>query len=226
MNDSIVILSCGHSMNDLSDDEINKLCEDRVVFCVKQAIHRYPKCHFHFWNCSNLPLIGPENKKYHYDYSNHMPIVIGSSNFNLAQRISPFQYYDVFYTIPGYRNIEKDTVAGSRNFEAFTLDNSFFRPCGPGIMYETVIYYAYTLKPKEIICVGWDLSYDWNNNETHFYNTEVDIKGSQNQNEIDITIQSSSDLYYWLRSNGIQLKLLSTRSKLSDEIPRITMSDV
>ena len=108
--------------------------------------------------------------------------------------------------------------------------NTAQRPCGPGIMYETVIYMAVHLGFKKIVALGWDLSQDSPNEKDyeHFYGTTDALfnRGDILPWEIDVTRNATKELFYWLNENGIELELMSDKSKLYENIPRVKFGDL
>ena len=169
------ILSCGPSLNNYSEEYLNKVLKDKLVLCVKTAYNRHRSVtDFHFFNCCNLPF-GTIAKPYHYDYDDHT-IAISSSNFPEYARWSIRQEYEIFFKIPLVNDAgdplasatnslhnpkahleQSQFVTVSKNFEKYLLSNQFERPVGPGIMYETVFFFAAHLGVKSINTIGWDL---------------------------------------------------------------------
>ena len=86
----------------------------------------------------------------------------------------------------------------TKRFDDFDLATNVDRPCGPGIMYETVIFMAAHLGVKKIIAVGWDLSQTnpkKPNEYEHFYkNEKMLIKGDILPWEVAATCEASKEL--------------------------------
>lgn len=221
------LLNCGPSLNSHDQSELKEKLKDKLVFSVKQAKDYVPGItDFHFFNCANLPM--PDNTfiPEHYKYVSEDPIVIASSNYDLGTRWHKFQKQDLFFKIPIRTEINNEFLCLTKQFEDYIISNNPARPCGPGIMYETVIYMAVHLGVKKIIALGWDLS---NNNPKrekdykHFYddNEKMFSKGDVLPWEISITCKASEDLYKWLKTKGVELELCSDVSELYREIPRV-----
>ena len=222
------ILNCGPSLNEYSKEYLDNLLQDKLVFSVKQAWERHPEItDFHFFNCCNLPIA--KNGFEHYSYINrNKPITIASSNYQEGMRWSRFQKYDLFLNVPVRTEIENEFLCFTKNFDSYLLEKQIPRPCGPGIMLETVIYTAIHLGVKNIFALGWDLSY--NNikdvdNYKHFFGDTKNLfnRGDILDWEIEANRQISKDLYYWLASKGINLYLASTQSSLYEGIPRVKL---
>ena len=101
------------------------------------------------------------------------------------------------------------------------------RPCGPGILYETVIYMAQHLGVKKIVALGWDLSKKdpkRDKDYKHFYeDKKMFNKGDILPWEISITCEASEALFYWLKEKGVELELVSNKSNLYENIPRVKL---
>ena len=223
------LLNCGPSLNDYDPEFLNELLKDKPVLAIKQAYNKFPEVtDFHFFNCCNLP--SPEGSvlKQHYVYDeDNRPIVVASSNYDLGTRWMPYQKQDVFFKIPVRTEIDNEFISITKKFDDYLISDNLTRPCGPGIMYETVIYTAVHLGIKELIAVGWDLTHkkvDINDYE-HFYgNSESTFnRGDILGWEIDQTRDATKELYYWLQDKGITLKIASDKSTLYEGIERITL---
>ena len=138
--------------------------------------------------------------------------------------------YDIFFKIPcvDVRTQLNAFVSINKDFDSALLSNSFTRPVGPGIMYETVMFMAVHLGVKKITTLGWDLSQksiSSTNDYDHFYAKESSFfrPGTMMDWEIDTTRDASKDLYYWLSDKGIELNIASENSSLYENIPRVEL---
>ena len=61
---------------------------------------------------------------------------------------------DIFFKIPIRTEINNEFVSVTKAFDQFIISDNLVRPCGPGIMYETVIYMAMHLGFKKIVAIG------------------------------------------------------------------------
>ena len=225
-----ILLNCGPSLNDYSEDKLREIAKDKIVIAVKQAYLKVPDIvDYHFWNCCNLPI--PKNG-IHFNYGDDGPIVIASSNFAYGVRWSLFQKIDYFYRIPLLHMTDVPVfVATALNFEHWTFTNNpVKRPVGPGIMYETVVFALEHFGFSKVICIGWDLSdkklttgYNEDKIYEHFYDNDVHNPGYIMDWEVEATCKSSEVLYKWLLSKGIQLEIASDKSNLYEGIPRVKL---
>ena len=226
--ETLYILNCGPSLNEYKAEYLKDLLKDKPVFAIKQAYHHFPEVtDYHFFNCSNLP-VEKINKRViqHYSYEQHRPVVIASSNYDLGQRWSYMQKQDIFFKIPIRTEINNEFVTVTKKFEDFLIDKNLTRPCGPGIMYETVFYMAVHLGFKEIVCIGWDLRQEDANedNYEHFYKRDKNLinKGDVLDWEIKTTRDASKELYYGLKEKNIDIKVASS-SAVYEKIERIKL---
>ena len=223
------ILSCGPSLSDYDPDFLREKLKNKLVLSVKQAYETFPDItDFHFFNCANMP--PPMNPPLweHYVYDKMSPVTIASSNYAHGQRWSRFQKNDLFFKVPIRTEINNEFLSVTKDFEKYTLDNQVERPCGPGIMYETVLYAALHLGVKKIVALGWDLCYN-NPKELddyeHFFGSTESLhnRGDILDWEIDSTREASEHLYKWLKERGVELELASDKSSLYKKIPRVQL---
>lgn len=214
------ILLTGPSFNDYSTSELRKQLKDKLVFCVKQSIEGLEDiADFHFWNCSNFP-IGSQGEPYKYNMFQR-PIVVASSNFPLGYRWSVSQVIDFFVKVPLIEEFGKDNcVVFKKNYDDFLFSKSISRPVGPGIMLETILYFAVHLGVSKIKTLGWDL----NAHGSHFYNSEVDNKGCEIPWDIKANAESVPSIVEWLNSHKIKLQTISKSSTISESVKRINLS--
>tara|TARA_Y100000310_G_scaffold342618_1_gene446603 strand:+ start:1218 stop:3290 length:2073 start_codon:yes stop_codon:yes gene_type:complete len=221
------IMSCGPSLKDVTNTELRSKLETGVVIAVKQSINEAPDLvDFHMFNCANLPNAKPEG---HYIYDCYpKPIVVASSNYDQGFRWHIPQEVDLFFKIPIRTEINNEFLCLTKEFEKFAFDNSLTRPCGPGIMLETVIPMAVHLGCKEIVVIGWDLSAKQISNQNieeyeHFFGSTKDLvnRGDILEWEVKANVDASKELNEWLQSRGVTLKLWSKQSALHESIERI-----
>ena len=223
----LYLISCGPSLNEYDFDFLRERLKNENVFSIKQAFNYFPKVtDYHFFNCSNLPLTDHSYIKRHYDYTKYKPVVIASSNYDLGKRWHKSQKTDIFFKIPIRTEVNNEFISVTHRFEDYSLENNLTRPCGPGILYETVFYMAAHMGFKEIICIGWDLRQKNANNHDyeHFYGQTKGLlnRGDVLDWEIDVTTKASKPLYYWLKKKGITLKV-ATSSAVYEGIQRVKL---
>jgi len=222
------ILATGPSLLDYDKDLLKDVLKDNLVFSIKGAYELFPEeTDFHFFNAANLPMPTGGFVKEHFKYEGVEPIVIASDNYPLHSRWSNFQKHDLFFQIPIRTQIDDRFLVKTLEFDKHTLDKTLERPCGPGIMYETVMYMAEHLGVSKIVTLGWDLNNDASKNESdhkHYYeDKKFFIKGDVLPWEIKATRDATGKLAEWLKSKNITLQTASKNSKISDKIERIKL---
>ena len=231
-DETCYLLSCGPSLSDYEKQELNEKLKDKLVLAVKQAYHYVPECvDFHFWNCSNLPMWksgNPYSDQLHYRYDAREPIVVASSNYDKGQRWSPQQHHDIFFKIPIRTEIDNDFLCLTKNFEDYSLDITTERPCGPGIILETVLHTAVHLGVSKIVAIGYDLSKEnpkKQSDHKHFYGETQGLwnRGDILPWEVKAHVDCTEEMYEWLLQQGVQLELASDKSALWSGIPRVKL---
>ena len=222
-----VILATGPSLTGKKVDYIKEKIKGKLVFTIKQAQHLYEDVsHFHFFNCANLPTYESKILPEHYKYKNDGPISVASSNYSAGQRWSPYQKYNLFFKIPIRTEINDEFLCKTKKYDDYLLEKTIQRPCGPGIMFETVMYMAVHLGVKKITAIGYDLSSAKTkraSDHKHFYGGTENLinRGDVLGWEMGANIEASESAYEWLKEKGIELELASDQSVLSDVIPRV-----
>lgn len=155
---SVLVISAGPSAARWRDVYEQEKHKNPIVVCVKDTLKEVEDiCDIHFLNSANLVRYKTYDSVLSImtDNGPHTPI---------------FGKYDVrfkvLYELIGNVNY---SLASSNNYECFTLSNTgIYRPFGPGIMYESVLYTLVHLGVNEIVCIGWDIA-DEKGGNTHFY---------------------------------------------------------
>jgi hypothetical protein len=136
------ILTCGPSIKEYDFKHIKEKLKDKLVFTIKQTIDDFQEIsNFHFFNSNNFT-----------KFDNKSCISVASSaEFRpvMENNIWKDQEYDIFLKILQDKDYNK-TIATSNSFEKWLLSDTVKRPWGPGIMYETVLHFAYHLGVKNI----------------------------------------------------------------------------
>ena len=213
-----VIFGCGPSLNDFSDNDIQKICKNNIVFCIKQAFHRVPKCNFHFLNDNNYEL-------YKYETSNASIVVECPSNNRVHYLESIADY---FFIVEQNWDISQ-ALSRTLDFDAWTIDQSpLLRPFGPGLMFETVLFFAHYIGCPLIYTIGWDGGPSGSTTRNHFYGERqlVNPANALYAEESEYEIECSKHFYLWLKNNGVDLKILSNNSHMHEIIPRVAFKDI
>ncbi len=215
-----VALATGPSLADLDDPSLPAVCRGRVVFAVKQALLRYPNADYHILNPVHLRP---------YDYAKlqaasrlagggRRPTVFTS---NWAAN-APLPGADYHFEKRGCGRKEQSLVV-TRDWDRSLLAVQHERQWGPGIMLEMVVPLAVHFRIARLIIAGWDLGPPGATTSQHAFPVPnpIDLYPW----EFAATIDASGDYYRWVRRQGVALELLSTRSYLAAEIPRVNPTE-
>ena len=202
-----------------------ELMKDSLGISIKQSFEIFgEETDFHIYNCANLK---------EYDYSTNNPIVIEASTapYKLGKCDLKF-----FIREREFRN----SVAATEDFDSWTFEkNTLLRPYGPGIMYEVVFYTLQHLGISEVTTIGWDNKLiKGTAAQQHFYD-KVDSSYKKEDfisaNEVAAnpsaveTLESEASTaaaailpwYKWLKSQGTNLKIISSINPAPDDIERV-----
>ena len=164
------IFGCGPSLKDFfsAADQvtIENLYKNHTIVTIKQSyLQLRNKSHYHFFNCNNF-----------VSYKKNNNMFIAQDDGVPEQHLKNFwgdQEYDFVFNL----NPATNFLARTKNIDSFLIESDFTRPRGPGIMFETVLFFVYHLGFKEIKTVGWDYC-DPNSIEMpeHFYPESARLK--------------------------------------------------
>ena len=212
-----VILTCGPSLSDYTEQELKDLTEGKFVIAVKQAAL---KCSdfvdMHVFNCNNYES---------YDYGENTPIVVGSSGDGLEftkQAIwGSNTNIDLFYQVitQGYQ----DALCNTHNFEEHDLEKTLKRPWGPGIMSEVVFYLVKHMNPNSVTTIGWDMEPNIEAvKSNHFYGDRelINPAAPMLPDEHEKTVEVTKVINEWLASHDIDLYIGNDESHAHATIPR------
>lgn len=205
------ILGCGPSVLDANKDRLVKEMENNLCFSIKLIYFSFGDLvDFHFFNCNNYKQYPYNSKTFHISQSDFC------SEETAQMNVWGSQIYDLNVQVP--RQSKSQTLTNTRNFESWTFEKSgVLRPWGPGIMYESVLFFAYHLGCKEIRTIGWDYK---NPNDKrpiqHFYEEKYRTSKLKNpaaqpyDGEILETINLASDWRSFLNKSGRDIKVFDS----------------
>jgi hypothetical protein len=252
--ETLYILTCGPSINDLECKTLARKLEGRLVMAVKQAFTRFEKVtDFHLYNSAH-------HQKFSYG-KNPDAIRIYARHPQSASLWGPDP--DIIFDLdPAGIGKPERALAHTHEFESYLLSHQLLRPFGPGLIYELCFYLAVHMGIKQCTVVAWDLAPD-EKTYSHFYNQKTDFfsrvyrrtirsigrwlglllgaraeswwnyqrgqvyTGSQIfPGEMATVRESTRYAREWLLRHGIELRVLSNRSCVDASIPRIRMDDL
>ena len=210
------ILTCGPSIKEYDFDYIKEKLKDKLGFTVKQTIDDFEEISdFHFFNSNNFS-----------KFNNSSCISVASSaEFRpiMENNVWKNQDYDIFLKILQDKDYDK-TVAVANSFDKWLLENSIKRPWGPGIMYESVLHFAYHLGVKNIYTLGWDLESPGTLKSRHYYDKSVKNivrpADSMRPKEIADNILASANICAWLESKNVNLYVATENSYVHEKVER------
>jgi len=211
-----VILSCGPSLNDFTEEFLREKLKDKFVIAVKQAFNKVPDMvDMHVFNCNNYEP---------YDYSDNRPVIVGCSSMPLATTVERVwgkeASLDLFYRVVsnGYDN----SLAKTRDFASFSLSNTLTRPWGPGIMSEIVLFLVEHMGFSQVTTIGWDLEKPGETNSNHFYGERrvINKAAPMLETETSDNIETSLHFSNWLKENNVNLLIGNENSHVHEKIPR------
>lgn len=228
------VMSCGPSL--ISREEFDKYVDGKgyYVATIKQAFYRVSdKVDFQFFNLCNFTPFKNKNGK---------TIFFSSSDLEEKRArnwVWGDQEIDIVDIVEQAYNCEQmdRTLVNTRDFLGAMFDKTITRPCGPGIMHESVFYHLLHMGFSEIILNGYDMGpIDTGRSLLpHFYNKDQEIGGLSFfknkggvpfKGEIKNTVLSSWDMFKDFKGQGMVFKIASEESYLDSRIPRIKLEDL
>lgn len=221
------VLSCGPTLTDHDPEKVRELLKDSLGVSIKQSFDLFgDMIDFHIYNCANYK---------EYDYSENNPVIIEAAS--VPHRLGEC---DLKFFIQ--EREFKNSVAATGDFDSWTFQKQpLLRPYGPGIMYEVVFYTLQHLGVSEVITIGWDNKLiQGTAGQQHFYDKEgsgLNKSDFIHSNEVaanqaavdtlDHEAKVSTDAilswYKWLKSQGTELKIISSINPAPEQIERIAV---
>lgn len=205
------ILGCGPSLLDVDKQKLSKELESNLCLSIKVIYFSFlDLVDFHFFNCNNF-------KNYPY---NDQTFVISQSDFCTEEQAKKSfwgsQENDINFTVG--RQPKEQTLTRTKDFDNWLLSKSGInRPWGPGIMHESVLFFAYHLGCKEIRTIGWDYKDPLDKRKiSHFYEEEWRISKLKNpaaqpyEGEILDTINLANNWLCFLEKEGKTIKVFDS----------------
>lgn len=219
------VLGCGPSLAEVNKDNLKKELQSNLCLSIKIAYFSFLELvDFHFFNSNNF---------INYPY-NDDTFIISSSDFLTEKQaksgIWQFQENDINLMI-GRQN-KNEMLARTKQIERWLFNNSATtRPWGPGIMYESVLFFAYHLGCTEIKTIGWDYKDPQNKEKiSHFYEEEWRLSNLKNPaaqpyvGEIVESINLADEFHEFFVKRKVKLKAMNShKCFLSDKIERFTL---
>lgn len=202
------VISCGPSLKEVWDDNMRDLLNDQLVITIKQAKdHVGISSDFHMFN---------EVRAKEYEY-------VGDSTIRLSvSKYQPEYPTHIHYPIAGYKY--ENALFVTNLYERWSLDKSYQRPWGVGIMFELGMHFPIYLGCRSVVIIGFDMN---KKGRYHFYDGSEtnDSKSYQVDDEEFGYAHASSKAYFdWAKKKGVDVRLYSPLSEL--QIPQIDLNKV
>lgn len=202
MGETAYIVSCGPSLEKIWNTELRDFLSDKLVISIKQAHDKAPEItDFHLYN---------EVRVKHYEYPVDT-VRVSCSKF------LPDHPSHIHYPIREYQWDKSLFV--TNEYDKWSMENSYERPWGIGIMFEMGLFFPIHLGCKRVLIMGFDMN---SSGRYHFYdNSEAQDSGYYKVNREEFHYASSSIPHYlsWAKSRGVEVKLHSPLSALP--IPQV-----
>ena len=217
-----VILTCGPSLREYSDEKIRKFCRDKVIICIKETIIEYGDiANFHIYNGTRIRKYNVSNKKY-------------TSIFQLKkENIKTINQYNNIIDINIYEDIpfkKTNQLLRKKNFNEYNFKNKIKRPWGPGILYETVFYLCLYMGIINVYTIGWDLIDTKKETKIiHYFEYDDKYKESEKWNnrnfrdEMLLVNNNIKYMYNYFKNNNMNIFIVGKKSYVDKIIPRITL---
>ena len=211
-DETCYILGCGPSLAEANLHNLKRELQNNLCLTIKISYFSFLElADFHFFNSNNFT-------KYPYD---EKTFVVSSSDF-LSEEQAKLQIWgsqesDVNLTI-GSKS-KNETLSKTKQIEKWLITNSGTnRPWGPGIMYESVLFFAYHLGCNKIKTIGWDYK-DPDDKEkiSHFYEENWRLSRLRNpaaqpyNGEIKDSIELSGHFESWLSQKGVEVSAYKSK---------------
>lgn len=219
------ILGCGPSILDVDLGKLNSELDNSLCLSLKLIYFEFEELvDFHFFNCNNF-------KNYPYNENTFM---VSQSDFceEKEARVNVWgsQPYDLSLKVSPQEREER--LSKTKQIEKWSLYNSGIeRPWGPGIMYESAIFFAYHLGCSEIKTIGWDYidPNGTDNTFVHFYEEKfrANLRNPSDtpyDEEMKESIELAHDFKVFFEQKGIKLTAHdSPKCFLPDSIERYVL---
>ena len=227
------IVGAGPSLKNYDVDYIKNKLKDELVVTIKQAYELLE-------DIVDIQILNFANYR-EYDYKDNNPIVMWEvyEQFHVDMIFKNNLKCDLMLPTSGNWEQHEETKfkhsqCGSLSFDKWTLDKTLNRQFGPSLIFEMAIPIALHLGVSEIITLGWDIGDiskfdDIEGKEffqQHFDNSSEKIvyaKTPQTRLELKTMIDSTEFLNKWLKSKGVDFKIISDTNPAHKSIERVEL---
>jgi len=203
------ILTCGPSISEVWCDRLCELLADKLVITVKQAHELAPAISdFHLYNTVNL-------KKYEYPAPT-IRVSIEKAPW-MRQEYPAHLNYPISLPTIREHDVGK-SLMGTNDYESWSLENSYERPWGIGIMFEFGLFLPIHLGCRRVLIIGFDMN---ERGKYHYYrNDESDASNYARSEEFVFSKSTIPHYLKWANARGVEVRQFSPLSDLP--IPQVT----
>ena len=237
-----VVLSCGASTAEFPKEKIEEFCKDKPVFTVKTATTKYS-------NISDVCITNlyatcdfPKERDYLIFARQEMPL--GYDNWINPDLVDTETLTQMFSNEPNIlwgsdvsARHSNSVVNADRWDENSLQKNPFNRIIGPGIMNDMVVPILVHCGISKVSILGWDgANIQDDGSIRHFYDIEPlykpdinyvsnkfnlnNLKSDTNECEQQIAKNGELSVMRYLRSNDVEIEILTKNSTVNDAIDR------
>ena len=217
------ILTCGPSLSEHDENELNERLKDKLVLGIKQAYNKVSGiADFHLLNTYNLsPYSSNDDSIVYWSLSKSY------ADGQLQKIVNLNAPIDLYIPVINPPYIDRtQTTQSTENFDDFyMMENQTEVMWGCGMMYEIGIPLALLLGCTEIVAVGWDLG-NPNKKYPHFDDDKVTRHCFPQDGELEETIKSTIALQKWFENKNINFRILSNHSLIIQNFERIQLKAI
>jgi hypothetical protein len=200
IGDTAFLITCGPSLRMVWTKKLEHFLREKLVISVKQALDLTGFItDFHIFN---------EVRMKPYQHS-EQTILLSVSKYQ-----TDFPSH-IHYPIKSYK-IE-ESLFYTQRYEYWSLNNSFIRPWGVGILFELGLQLPVYLGVRKIVIIGFDMN---QKGPYHFYdNSQGENSNFYGVDPKEFEYAAKSIVHYqkWLEDNQVEVRLFSPMSRLNFE---------
>ena len=209
------ICTAGPTIDTFPEGYLKDKLKNELVISIKQSYHILKEsADFHILNFCNFT---------DYDFSNNEHTITAWDVWDAQQPYDIINnnlrcdfILDTYKLGDGSPDPLKNTVSATKEWDLMSLDHSFSRPWGPGLMYEMAIPLALYMGCNKIVTIGWDLfqktlenrpNVEGKNKQDDWFYKEISYKQTKTYGsfeEHEAVKSATKGIYEWLESQGVE----------------------
>lgn len=212
-----VVMGTGPSLNDFIYEDFKRIIKGKVDIRLKSALKKFGNSEppdYHILNDNNL-----EN----YDHDKKTKVIVEMPLNHLIPWLQTIG--DYFFLVKDNTKFS-ESLSATHDFDSWTIEKSpFYRPFGPGLLYEVVIPLIHYMGFSTMYTIGVDLGPKGSQTRDHFFNERYLINPAHplGEQEAAREIELTRAYYEWLKSNGLEWFVANKNSYVHEIVPRIKL---